>query len=80
MGLSRGRTLPFRLLSTAGGLVFGSSPEGAFFALDSSSGKPLWHFQSGGTGVSNPIAYAVDGKQRIAIALGRAIYVFGVEE
>ena len=68
------------LLSTAGGLVFGSSPEGAFFALDSSSGKPLWHFQSGGTGVSNPIAYAVDGKQRIAIALGRAIYVFGVEE
>ncbi len=68
------------LLSTAGGLVFGSSPEGAFFALDSSTGKPLWHFQSGGQGISNPIGFAVDGKQRVAIALGRAIYVFGLEE
>ena len=68
------------LLSTAGGLVFGSSAQGAFFALDGSTGKPLWHFQSGGQGVSNPIAFAVDGKQRIAAALGRAVYVFGVEE
>ncbi len=68
------------VLSTAGGLVFGSSPEGSFFALDSQSGKPLWNFSTGGPAASNPISYAVDGKQRVAIALGHAIFVFGVED
>ena len=68
------------LLSTAGGLVFGSSGEGDFFALDSQSGKPLWRFQTGGRMASNPVSYAVDGEQRIAIAAGHAIYVFGLDQ
>jgi len=68
------------LLSTAGGLVFGSSPDGSFFALDSQSGKPLWNFSTGGSAASNPISYAVDGKQRVAVASGHAIFVFGVED
>ena len=29
---------------------------------------------------SNPISYAVDGKQHVAIAAGHALYVFGLEE
>ena len=36
------------VMSTAGGLVFGGSNEGNFFALDATSGKPLWQFQTGG--------------------------------
>jgi alcohol dehydrogenase (cytochrome c) len=66
------------ILSTGGGLVFASAADGAFFALDSSTGKPLWHFQTGGAMYSNPISYAVDGKQQVAIAAGHAIYVFGL--
>ena len=66
------------VLSTAGGLVFGSGDDGSFFALDSKTGKPLWHYQTGGTITSNPISYSVDGKQHVAIAAGHALYVFGL--
>lgn len=67
------------LLSTAGNLVFGGTNEGQLFALQASTGKPLWRFQAGGAARSNPISYAVDGKQYVAMALGNALYVFGLE-
>ena len=66
------------VLSTASGLVFGSGQDGSFFALDSKTGKPLWHYQTGGSMTSNPISYSVDGKQHVAIAAGHALYVFGL--
>jgi outer membrane protein assembly factor BamB len=47
------------LLSTAGGLVFGGTEEGNFFALDAESGKPLWDIQLGGAVRGIPISYAV---------------------
>ena len=68
------------VLSTAGGLVFGGCDEGYFFALDSATGKPLWRFQTGGRIVSNAISYLSEGKQRVAIAAGHAIYVFALEQ
>jgi alcohol dehydrogenase (cytochrome c) len=67
------------LLSTAGGLLFGGARDGAFFALDAESGKPLWHFQTGAQISANPISFTVDGKQRVAIAAGQAIFVFAVD-
>ncbi|HKQ76735.1 MAG TPA: PQQ-dependent dehydrogenase, methanol/ethanol family, partial [Blastocatellia bacterium] len=67
------------LLSTAGGLVFGSSGDGYFFALDAESGKPLWRFQTGARVTANPISYLVDGKQRVAIAAGQALFVFAID-
>ncbi len=67
------------VLSTAGGLVFASGADGSFFALNSQTGKPLWHYQTGGAMTSNPISYSVDGKQRVAVAAGHALYVFGVD-
>ena len=66
------------VLSTAGGLVFGGSDEGNFFALDAKSGKPLWDFQTGGPIAANPISFAIDGRQDIAIAADRVLYVFGL--
>ncbi len=66
------------VISTAGGLVFGGCDEGYFFALDSATGKALWRFQTGGKIVSNPISYLSEGKQRVAIAAGHAIYVFAL--
>jgi alcohol dehydrogenase (cytochrome c) len=67
------------LLSTAGGLVFGGSSEGYFFALDASSGKPLWRFPTGGAIFANPISFLSDGRQHVAIAAGHALFVFAVE-
>ena len=65
------------VLATAGGLVFSGSDEGNFFALDAKTGKALWEFQTGGGIAANPVSFAIDGKQCVAIAAGRVLYVFG---
>lgn len=66
------------LLSTAGGLVFGGSIEGNFYALDAATGKSKWQFQTGGQILSNPMSFNVNGNQRIAIAAGSSLIVFGL--
>ena len=67
------------VLSTAGGVVFGGSNEGNFYALDALTGKPMWDFQTGGAIAANPISFAIDGKQHVAIAAGHALFVFGLQ-
>jgi alcohol dehydrogenase (cytochrome c) len=59
-------------------VVFGGSSEGNFFALDAETGKSLWQFQTGGHIHANPVAFAIDGRQHIAIAAGNALIVFGL--
>jgi alcohol dehydrogenase (cytochrome c) len=66
------------LLSTAGGLVFGGTDEGNFFALDAESGKPLWDTQLGANIRGIPVSFAIDGKQYIAIGAGFALFVYGL--
>jgi alcohol dehydrogenase (cytochrome c) len=66
------------VLATAGGVVFGGSNEGNFFALDAETGAPLWNFQTGGQIVANPVSFLVDGKQHVAIAAHGALIVFGL--
>jgi alcohol dehydrogenase (cytochrome c) len=66
------------VLSTGGGLVFSGSDEGNFYALDARNGQALWDFQTGGGIEANPISFAVDGEQRIAISADRVLYVFGL--
>jgi len=68
------------VLATAGGLVFSGSNEGNFFALDAATGKPLWQFQTGGAIRSGPMSFAIDGRQHVAVAAGRAIFVFAVDD
>ena len=51
---------------------------GNFFALDAESGKPLWDLQLGAAVSANPMSFAVDGKQYVAIAAGSALFVFGL--
>ena len=67
------------VLSTAGGLVFAGTNEGDFLALDASTGKSLWRFQTGGSVQSNPISYLSHGKQYVAIAAGNVIFAFSVD-
>jgi alcohol dehydrogenase (cytochrome c) len=66
------------VLSTAGGLVFGGSEEGNFYALDAETGKSLWQFQTGGRIAANPTSFSIDGRQHVAIAAGNALLVFGL--
>jgi alcohol dehydrogenase (cytochrome c) len=66
------------VLSTAGGLVFSGDAEGNFIAFEAASGKVLWHFQTGGAVYAAPMAFAVDGKEYVAIAAGSAVYAFGL--
>jgi|HubBroStandDraft_1064217.scaffolds.fasta_scaffold04312_6 alcohol dehydrogenase (cytochrome c) len=66
------------VLSTAGGLVFSGDAEGNFIAFEAKAGKPLWHFQMGGAVYAAPMAFAVDGKEYVAIAAGSAVYAFGL--
>ncbi|GJM13403.1 MAG: quinoprotein ethanol dehydrogenase [Pseudohongiella sp.] len=67
------------VMATAGGLVFGSSNEGNFFALDAEDGDPLWFFNSGAHIRTNPMGFSVDGNQRVAIIGGQTLFVFGLE-
>jgi len=67
------------VLSTAGNLVFGSSNEGDFYALDATAGRLLWRFQTGARINANPITYLSGGKQHVAIASGNSIFAFALE-
>ncbi len=66
------------VMATAGGLVFGGTNEGNFFALNDETGKRVWDFQLGGPIRANPISFMVDGKQCIAISGGNALFVFSL--
>lgn len=65
-------------MSTAGGVVFSGTNEGQIFGLDAANGKLLWEFQAGGSVASNPMGFAVNGQQRVAMAADRVLYVFGL--
>ena len=78
-GKTTGETLhPWPLyggtLGTAGDLLFVSSVDGKFMALDKDTLAELWSFNVG-TSISSPaITYAVDGKQYVAVTVGGALY------
>lgn len=66
------------VVATAGGVAFASSNDGNLIALDSRTGKYLWHYYTGARIVASPISYAVNGKQYVAIASQSAIFVFAL--
>ncbi len=68
------------VLSTAGNLVFGGGREGYFLALDARSGDLLWRASVGGQLNSGPMSYSVDGKQYVAVAMGSALFSFGLPD
>ena len=66
------------VLATAGNVVFCASKEGNFMALDAVSGKILWSYYTGAQMRASPMAYAVDGKQYIAIANDSSLITFSL--
>jgi alcohol dehydrogenase (cytochrome c) len=65
-------------LVTAGGLVFSADAAGNFFALNADTGEPLWHLLLGSSVRSNPVSYAVDGKQYVVDSAGNTLFVFSL--
>ncbi len=66
--------LPFNsgLLTTAGNLAFYGDMHGNFHAVDAKTGKNLWTKQLGSGIGQGAISYAVNGKQYVAVVVGRS--------
>jgi len=58
------------MLATGGGLLFTGKLTGEFIALDKSTGKQLWQFQTGSSVNSTAITYTHKGRQYVSIASG----------
>jgi alcohol dehydrogenase (cytochrome c) len=67
------------VMTTAGGLVFFGDDTQSFEAVDAQTGKALWHFNTGQTLHASPMSFAVNGRQRVAIAAGSDVFVFGLQ-
>ncbi len=65
-------------LTTAGGLVFFGDDTGSLEAVEASSGRPLWHFNTGQNMSASPMTYAVDGVQYVTIASGSDVFSFSL--
>jgi alcohol dehydrogenase (cytochrome c) len=61
------------LVATGGGLVFGGDTAGRFRAFDERSGKILWETNLGSPVSGYPVAFAVNGKQYVAVSTGGSL-------
>jgi alcohol dehydrogenase (cytochrome c) len=67
-------------LTTAGGLTFIGETGGVFTALDSRTGVPVWHFETGQPWRASPMTYMVGGKQYVVLAGEGGILSFALTE
>jgi alcohol dehydrogenase (cytochrome c) len=65
-------------LTTAGGLLFFGDDSESFEAVDASTGRALWHFNTGQGMHASPMSYAVDGVQYVAVASGSDVFSFSL--
>lgn len=70
---------PSGVLSTAGGLLFRVAGDGYLEAADDRSGDIVWRFNVGAVGGGGPVAtYEIDGRQYLAVAARRQVWVLGM--
>ena len=67
-------------LATSTGLVIFGEEGGALMAVDATTGKPLWSFQTNQGWKASPMTYKFDGKQYVAVAAGSNIISFAILE
>jgi PQQ-dependent dehydrogenase (methanol/ethanol family) len=68
------------VMTTDGGLLFFGESTGGFAAVDASTGKYLWHFETNHAFKASPMTYTDHGRQYIAIAAGTNILSFALPE
>ena len=65
-------------LATASGLVIFGEDSGALMAVDASTGKVLWMFQTNHTWKASPMTYMFDETQYVAVAVGPNVIAFAL--
>jgi alcohol dehydrogenase (cytochrome c) len=66
------------VMTTATGLLFLADNHHLFEAVDATTGKSLWHFNTEQNLHASPMSYAVDGHQYVAIASGSGLFTFAL--
>jgi PQQ-dependent dehydrogenase (methanol/ethanol family) len=66
---------PGGAMTTAGGLLFQSAPDGNLQAYDARTGALLWQFQTGAAG-GPPVSYEIDGEQYVAAVTTAGVRAF----
>jgi alcohol dehydrogenase (cytochrome c) len=66
------------VMTTATGLTFTGDTQGNFLALDTSTGKTLWHAGSGGSIGTSPISYELDGRQYLLNSSGGVLFAWAL--
>jgi alcohol dehydrogenase (cytochrome c) len=65
-------------MTTAGGLVFFGDDAGSLEAVEATTGRALWHFNTGQNMHASPMSYAVDGVQYVVISAGSDVFSFAL--
>jgi acido-empty-quinoprotein group A len=66
------------LLTTAGGLLFGSDGFGNFIAFDAKTGEPRWHARLAANPTNAPVTFTLDGRQFVVVGAGDSVYAFSI--
>ncbi len=68
------------VLTTASGLTFTGDVHGNLLALDTSSGKTLWHAGQGDRMATSPITYELDGRQYLITGSGGVLFAWALPQ
>ncbi len=68
------------VLTTASGLTFTGDTESNLLALDTSTGKTLWHAGTGGRVETSPITYELGGRQYLLAGSGGVLFAWALPE
>ena len=66
------------MTATASGVVFSADHQGTFMAVDSSTGKVLYTYQTGAPIFAAPTTYMIDGRQYVFMPAGLTATVFAL--
>jgi alcohol dehydrogenase (cytochrome c) len=66
------------VMTTVTGLTFTGDIQGNFLALDTSTGKTLWHAGSGGPISTSPISYLLNGRQYLLNSSGGVVFAWAL--
>jgi len=68
------------IMTTSSGLTFTGDLKGNVLALDTSTGKTLWHAGSGSTMETSPISYQLGGRQYILTSSGGVMFAWALPQ
>ena len=68
------------VLTTDSGLIFTGDAHGNVLALDTHTGKTLWHAGGGAPMYSSPITYELDGRQYLMTSSGGVLFAWALPQ